>query len=371
VSDSTKGQRRSGDRGLFLRRGQWGIQYFFNGQRFRVTVGPSKAMARAALAKRKAEIAEGKFFPDRERRLKTRLTTWIDQQLEITESTHKDQRHRRIYGEFWKDKLGALPVGAVRPSDVEKAIQGLRASRKAATANRYLAFLKRIFTAAQDDGLVDRNPVRPVKLVREPAGRIRWLTDEEEKAVLAQLDDRGKALVSLAVHTGLRQGEQWRLRWSDLSLDRKRAFVADAKSGDSRWVRLNDDARDALDWLDAHRESERICPGSAALAAQHFADACCKAGVVDFRWHDLRHTFASRLVMADQSIKTVQVLLGHKTITMTMRYAHLAESHLDEAVAKIATTGSATKQPLRLQKAAGDVVALSALRSETDGDSNS
>lgn len=135
MTNFTTRKRPSNDWGLFLRNGQWGVQFFFNGRRFRVTVGPSKALARDVLAKKKAEIAEGRFFPDRERRRKTMLAAWIDQQLEATETTHKDQRHRQIHGAFWKDKLGNLPVCSVQPSEIEKAVQGLRATRKAATPN--------------------------------------------------------------------------------------------------------------------------------------------------------------------------------------------------------------------------------------------
>lgn len=325
----------SKDRGLFFKRGKWWIDYYFQGRRIRECVGPSKTLAREVRAKRLAQIAEQRFFPERVRRRIT-VAEWIDQQLEATEKTHRAQRHRRIHGAFWKRKLGKMRLDAVRPEDITAAIAEIRATRAPATGNRYLAFLKRVFTTAQESGLVDSNPVRGVEFAREPAGRILWLDDEREERVMEHLEPRDRALVQLAMNTGMRQGEQWRLRWPDVALWRS-LFLADTKNGTSRWVPLNEAAKVALRWLEAHRDphSDRVCPGSAYQAAHRFKIACKKAELDGYTWHVLRHTFASRLMLVGVPPKTVQELMGHKTIQQTMRYSHLAPSYLHEAVAKI------------------------------------
>lgn len=326
------------DRGLYQRNGKWGIRYSFQGREVREIIGPSKTTARAVLAKRKAQIAEGRFFPDRERRRKTTLAAWIERHLAGTKDTHKDHRHRKIYADWWSDRLGARAIDSILPSDVERAIAEVRASRSPATANRYLAFLKRVFTQAQDDGLVDRNPVRPVKLTREPAGRTRWLTDEEEEALAGQ---RGKTIswedfdvIRLAINTGLRQGELWRLCWEHVVPGGDAIVVPETKNGCSRYVPLNEAAKAALSVLHGIRVpgETRVVRGDPTATAKRFQRACEAAGLGHVRWHDLRHTFASRLVMRGVPLHTVRELLGHKTIAMTMRYAHLAQGHLSEAV---------------------------------------
>lgn len=289
----------SKDRGLYLRNGKWVIRYAYQGRIVRETVGPSKTTARAALAKRKTQIAEGKYFPEREQRRKTTVQEWIERHLASTEHTHRDHRHRKILGAWWVAKLGSRTLDSIRPSDVEKAIAEIRASRATATANRYLAFLKRVFTQAQDNGLVERNPVRPVKLGREPAGRVRWLTAQEEEALAGrrskEISFEDFAAIRLAMNTGLRQGELWALRWNDVQDGA--ATVHRTKNGERRTVPLNEPANAALKALRGSRApgDERVVRGDPTSTAKRFQRACAAAGLGAVRWHDLRHTFASSL----------------------------------------------------------------------------
>jgi len=146
----------------------------------------------------------------------------------------------------------------------------------------------------------------------------------------------------IALNTGLRRKEQYqRIDWSCVDFLRRDLFVPESKNGASRHIALNSGAVAAFQELFkrtggkgpilvAKRGSARL------LGARHwFEDAVTQAKIGSFRWHDLRHTFASRLVMAGVDLRTVADLMGHKKIQMTMRYAHLAPAHNLAAVDKL------------------------------------
>jgi len=156
--------------------------------------------------------------------------------------------------------------------------------------------------------------------------------------------------LEIALHTGMRRSEQYRrIDWNCVDLARKDLHIPNSKNGQDRHIPLNAEARAAFERLRRARIGEGPIPiapeglifvgqsGERLLGARHwFEDAVKKAGLRDFTWHDLRHTFASRLVMADVDIRTVAELMGHKSIQMTMRYAHLAPEHKLVAVERLA-----------------------------------
>jgi site-specific recombinase XerD len=188
------------------------------------------------------------------------------------------------------------------------------------------------------------NPLASVKRYRENASKLRWLNRKEEKAVRKAIRTDAasgaahEAEFDLALNTGMRRGEQFFLEWRDCDLKRGKLTVK-GKTG-VRPIEANRNARAALRRL--HKISgagKYVSPDASddvkRDARRWLEHAVKDAGIDHFRWHDLRHTFASRLVMAGVDIRTVQELLGHKSITMTMRYAHLAPSHLRAAVEKM------------------------------------
>lgn len=140
--------------------------------------------------------------------------------------------------------------------------------------------------------------------------------------------------------TGMRQGEQFTREWSDIDLDAGTIRLEQTKNGDCRFVQLNSRALAAIEML--HTRSIGSGRVFSNLVPRWFPEAVEKADVQDFKWHDLRHTFASRLVMAGVDIRTVQELMGHKSITMTMRYAHLSPKHRTEALEKLCATATRT-----------------------------
>lgn len=152
------------------------------------------------------------------------------------------------------------------------------------------------------------------------------------------------------MNTGLRHGELFSLRWSNIDLEHRNLTVAGsyAKSGTTRQIPLNDEAVELLKQWQSQmvQDSGFVFTGKVGSRVNNARKAWQKllqdAGIEHFRWHDLRHHFASKLVMAGVDLNTVRELLGHSTITMTLRYAHLAPEHKAAAVARIASGTSRT-----------------------------
>jgi hypothetical protein len=148
-------------------------------------------------------------------------------------------------------------------------------------------------------------------------------------------------LMTLALNTGMRQGELLKLKWDNLDLDRGSITIIQSKTLRRKTIAINEPAREALNWLQENRYGELLFmwpwgdPIGKVTVYDAFKKACSAAGITDFRFHDLRHTFASHLVMAGVDLVTVKELLGHKTIAMTNRYTHLAQEHKAQAVAKL------------------------------------
>ena len=158
---------------------------------------------------------------------------------------------------------------------------------------------------------------------------------------MAELPDQPALdLVTFALHTGLRQGEQFGLRWEWIDFNARTLRLPVSKNGYAHAVPLNDTVLDILRRQARPLEGGRIWRVPNRNSAHNFyqrvfVPALKRASIEDFRWHDLRHTFASRLVMAGEDIRTVADLLGHRNIQMTMRYAHLSPGHRLTAVQKL------------------------------------
>ena len=274
--------------------------------------------------------------------------------------------------------LGAKQLHAITPWLVEKwRSKRVKAGRAPATINRDITTLKAALNKAVEWHLIEVNPIARVKPARlDRKGVVRYLSGPEEKRLreaLAARDSRARAeresanawrakrgyptrpmferysdhltpLVLLAMNTGLRRGELFSLRWADVDLRGRTLAVrgADAKSGQTRHVPLNNEASDVLSQLS--RESALVLPGQGGAkltTVKKSWGALMEAAQIDaFRFHDLRHTFASKLVMAGVDLNTVRELLGHGDLTMTLRYAHLAPEHKADAVARLNETGT-------------------------------
>ncbi len=339
------------DRGLFERpkvSGIWWIRYMDgDGRERREKVGP-KGLARRVYEKRKTEIRQGRYFPPERRRavffeeIAEDFLTYAEQ---AKRSARDDRgRMRRLLGAF-----RGRQVESISRQEVEDLKRLLACELSPATVNRHLALLKTTFNRAVRGGKATGNPTLGVKLLKENNIRVRCLSTEEERKLLGVLPAYLQPLVVVAAHTGMRRSELLGLRWEDIDFYTKTIHVRQGKSGEGRRVPMNQVVEEALRALrqqrirEGHEKGdgrELLSPyvfctlggGYLSNLSRDWYPALRRAGIQDLRFHDLRHTFASRLVMAGVDLYTVKELLGHKTTQMTSRYAHLSPDHQRRAV---------------------------------------
>jgi integrase len=264
------------------------------------------------------------------------------------------ERHEMAYRAL-KPFFAGKSVEDITPLIIERYKDHRKMQKRSdVTINRELAFLKNLFTQAITWGKATTNPVKQVRLFREDNARTRFLTEEEEARLLAHCNPQLKPLVMTALHTGFRKSELLSLRWENIDF-RNRLIKVDAaytKTYEARGVPMTETLTATLKSLKMSTvgDSTTAVFGYRQMT-KTFARAVKRAGLVDFTFHDLRHTFASRLVMAGVDLATVKELMGHKHITMTLRYTHLAPGHMRSAIA--ALDGVGEKVPANFTTAAG------------------
>jgi integrase len=179
--------------------------------------------------------------------------------------------------------------------------------------------------------------IRKVKLLREDR-RLRYLESKEQcQALIDSCDSHLRPIVIMALNTGLRKGNVLNLKWSNIDLKNGFILVDMTKNGERLEIPINETLRQTLQNLPRRLDNGYLFYGPKTDkpypdVKRSFSSACRKAGITNFHFHDLRHTFASHLIMAGIDLTTVKELLGHKDIKMTLRYAHLAPSHKVRAV---------------------------------------
>jgi site-specific recombinase XerD len=209
-----------------------------------------------------------------------------------------------------------------------------------------------VYRLGIQNGKVKENPARLVKHRQENNACARWLSDEEEVRLRAYLEAASPQFIpelDLALHTGMRLGEVYSLTWDGVNLSRKTLTIPRSKNGEMRHIPLNSAAISALEAFRKRGDSTgnviRNSDGETLAGPRYwFEPTLKKAKIYRLSWHCLRHTFASRLVMRGVDIRTAQELMGHKSISMTVRYSHLAPRHTLAAVELLAegTTAAST-----------------------------
>jgi integrase len=243
---------------------------------------------------------------------------------------------------WWRMHLGYSIVADITPALLaeyrDKLAWGESSPRSSATVSLYLAALSHVFTiAVKEWQWLDDSPMRKVSKPRKPRGRVRFLGDEERHSLLeacqASRNPYLYTIVVLALATGARRGELLGLQWPDVDLKRGMLTFHETKNGERRAVPLTGPA---LTLLHQHAKVRRLdttlvfpnSSGGRPLGIREaFEGAVERAGITDFRFHDLRHTAASYLAMSGASLAEIAEVLGHKTLAMVKRYAHLSEAH--------------------------------------------
>ncbi len=356
-----------------------------------VTLTQAREMAKATAG----DIATGKD-PQAEKQIKRdnairnqamTLRVFIEEHYEPWVLKHNKRGSSNIYVlNRYFDHLMSKPIALITAAEIEKWQVGELARTnkqgnpvKPATVNRNLTCLRAVFSRAIATKHIDTNPLAEVKNLRqEDDEMIRYLSKVEEGSLYKALRlrhcglaearasandwraDRGyelypefkdgefvdhiEPMVLLAINTGLRKGEIFCLKWHDVNFDQKVITVraANAKSRKVRHVNLNKRAMEVLTswskqqspcsgWVFKNRNENRFVDIKTA-----WQSVLASAGITDFRFHDLRHHFASRLVMLGVPLNTIRELLGHSDLGTTLRYAHLAQDHKAGAVELLA-----------------------------------
>ena len=180
------------------------------------------------------------------------------------------------------------------------------------------------------------NPMSRIKLFKENNQRTRFLEKEEISKLLLCCNKQLRSIAILALNTGMRKSEILNLKWHDCDIKRGIIYLRHTKSGKRREIPMNREVKDLLFRIPKNPENAYLFGNKEGKAyvniRKAFENALKKAGIQDFRFHDLRHTFASQLVMSGVDLNTVRELLGHSSLKMTLRYAHLSSNHKKQAV---------------------------------------
>ncbi len=301
-----------------------------------------------------AAIREGQRFPERAAKRRT-VDDLLKRYLAEKCPGRKDAQTRKQQVGFWREQIGHLALVDLTPSLINKAVAELLATptrygreRSPATANRYLAALSHALSVAVKEWeWLDSSPMARVTKQREPRGRTRYLDDgkhgTDERARLLAACAEGPAylhpVVMLALAAGMRRGEILGLRWHDVDLATGALTLWETKNGERRVVPATGAALDVLKaWgkVQPIDRTEHVFAGTSSF--HHAFDRAVElAGIEDFNFHDLRHTCASHLAMNGAPLLDIAAILGHKTLAMVKRYAHLSPTHLRGVLERMTT----------------------------------
>ena len=328
--------------GLVKRGSLWWMSFMFNGQQVRRSTGTSdRRLAEAILGKVKVQIVEGRFFekPKEEpRRFFELMDRFATEHAPRRASYPRLMTHVSHLKQFFGDVL----LSEVTP----KRIVAYKNKRYAdhvmpATINRELATLKKAFNLGRREWeWCSDNPVTRVSMEKENNARDRWLSLEEEYRLCHVAPAWLRDIVIFAIHTGLRMGEILALTWHAVDLSRRTLMVCQSKNGERRTIPLNGTVMDLLQQrvrikpvgVNSVFWSEAGTPLDGPNLRRAFRSALKKAKIEDLHFHDLRHTFATRIVQVGVDLYKVQRLLGHKSPQMTQRYAHHYPESLRDGV---------------------------------------
>ncbi len=299
-------------------------------------------------------MREGRHFKTIEAKKHT-LADLIDRYIEnVIPTKPKNAKTTIAQLQWWKDQLGYCLLSDLTPALIaeqrDKLLKGITVKgtiRSPSTVVRYLAALSHALTIGMKEwGWLDDSPMRKVRKPTEPRGRVRFLDDQERISLLNACKDSTNPYLHpafvLAISTGMRQGELMNLRWEDIDLFSGRIILNHTKNGDRRLVPVrglalqlllelkNKQKKDIGLLFPSHENPQKPMdlrfPWEQALKMAH---------IRGYKWHDNRHSCASYLLMNGASLAEIAGILGHKTLAMVKRYAHMSEEHTSKIVEKM------------------------------------
>ncbi len=308
-----------------------------------------KTDAKIWIQQTESAIREGRYFKTAEAKKHT-----VDDLIERFKrevAPHRNDREKlNVYLDWWKKHIGKYLLSDITAARLvecrdkllnEPSMRNNKVNdtkKSPATVNRYLAAISVVFTAAVKDwGWMEDNPMSKVRKPKEPRGRVRFLSDEEREALLkACKESRNSQLytiVVIALSTGARMNEILGLTWKDIDFKKRRIRLEDTKNGERRSIHLSEHSFCLIEELSKIRpiNTPYVFPSLDGSKPMDIRDAWNKAveraNLEDFRFHDLRHTAASYLAMNGATLVEIAEILGHKTLDMVKKYAHLTDQH--------------------------------------------
>jgi integrase len=329
---------------MYKRSNIWWMCISHNGRKIQKSLGTSnKKVAQAVEAKIRTELVEGSYFEKLigiNKTYKEMMNKFMAEHApKVSSSMRKSYATSLTHLNPFFCESNLLSIS---PKMVSR-YKVLRNSEGAAPAsiNRELSMLSVAFNVAiKEWEWLKENPVSRVSNEKENNARDRWLTEEEEKCLLENSPGWLGEIIIFSLNTGLRLGELISLEWSRVDIDKKTIFIDKTKNGDRKTIPLNKNALKVInslskvrniknDYVFLNRRSGKINPVSLSVA---FRRSLEKAKITNFRFHDLRHCFATRMAQKGIDLYMISKLLGHKNIKMTQRYAHHCPESLRSGV---------------------------------------
>lgn len=344
------------DRGLLAKKDStgktvWYVRLYHEGKERRFGSFSTKTAAREFYEKAKQEQQTGRFFPER---YQQGGYAKLEEVLEgyLAAFTGRSKRDEERFKKRWMVIFPGARLNALTPTALESARTQLAEGRTPQTVNRYMGFLRRVLNKAVRDGKLASNPVSRIKMFREPAGKTRFLSPEEEGTLCEKIGAPYAGWVRLAILTGMRQMEQFSLRWEHVDIERGVLTLPSTKSGGVQYVRLNEEAKMLLQGFIPGNKSVWVFPSENPdthadprnFYRRVYLPTVKAIGLDGVSWHSLRHTFASRLAMSGSTEGTIATLLRHSGTVLVRRYAHLSVSHLQDEIEKVSAFGKLADQ---------------------------
>lgn len=337
------------------------------------TPAVNKEQAQAILHKKLSEIVKAQVagVPTLEGLKSLTFAEFLDQEyMPHCKATHTEDTYRTDEGlaRILRKHFGGMPLRSITSGDVQRYVDRLAGEKsrhkgliRPATINRRRTFVSGVMSEALRRGYVDRNPAKGVENLPEHNDRLRWLTAKEEEQLLAFCPLYLQRIVRLALYTGMRKGEILRLQWSDVDFDQRLIRVSHTKNHKTRYIPMNRALTELLREVDhfsgPNGHSPYVFPDPATGerfqdVAKAFEKATRQAGLANVTFHTLRHSFASHLAQRGVPLNNIRELLGHGTMQVTMRYAHLAPNNLRDAVELLTAAKAEEKRTRSVQAGA-------------------
>ena len=263
--------------------------------------------------------------------------------LERAVSLMKSIRTERNRVKRWVKDLGMRPIGRITRAEIESWRREKMSRCKPATINRDLSRLRHMLNIAVEWELLEESPMQGMKFLRENNARTRYLSVGEcHRLIDSCMAPHIRAIVTVALHTGMRLGEILNLRWQDLDFSSGFILVRDSKNGQARQVPMDSMISTVLrSWprlSDQDIVFTSVMTGGRIVDIRAgFLNSCKRAGITGLHFHDLRHTFASQFVMSGASLYALQQILGHASPNMTQRYSHLSPTYKMKVIDRMNT----------------------------------